>query len=182
MGEVSGREKDDLIGRAGAVLFPSPWEEPFGLVLAEAAARGTPVVSLARGSAPELIVDGVTGVLCADEEEMARAIPRAMALDPGGLPGARGGAFRPRPDRSAVPGNLRADSCGGQDSEEDDPIDAPGKALACRGKDPFGGTCWGGHNPAPAGHASRAEDGRSGLDIEPPLSPRLLSSEDTSER
>ncbi len=82
VGEVSGREKDELIGRAGAVIFPSPWEEPFGLVLVEAGARGTPVVSLARGSAPELIVDGVTGILCADEEEMARAIPRAMALDP----------------------------------------------------------------------------------------------------
>lgn len=52
VGEVSGEEKDDLIGHAGAVLFPSPWEEPFGLVLSESAARGTPVVSLARGSAP----------------------------------------------------------------------------------------------------------------------------------
>jgi glycosyltransferase involved in cell wall biosynthesis len=82
VGEVSGTEKDELIGRAGAVLFPSPWEEPFGLVLAEAGARGTPVVTLARGSAPELVLDGVTGVLCGDEEEMARAIPRAMALDP----------------------------------------------------------------------------------------------------
>jgi glycosyltransferase involved in cell wall biosynthesis len=82
VGEVSGKEKDDLIGHAGAVLFPSPWEEPFGLVLAEAAARGTPVVALARGSAPELIADGITGILCADEEEMVRAIPRAMALDP----------------------------------------------------------------------------------------------------
>ncbi len=82
MGEVSGAEKDDLIGQAGVVLFPSPWEEPFGLVVAEAAARGTPVVALRRGSAPELVVDGVTGVLCTDEEEMARAIPRAMELDP----------------------------------------------------------------------------------------------------
>ena len=82
VGEVSGQEKDDLIGRAGVVLFPSPWEEPFGLVVAEAAARGTPVVALARGSAPELVADGVTGILCAEEEEMARAIPRAMALDP----------------------------------------------------------------------------------------------------
>ena len=43
VGEVSGAEKDELIGRAGVVIFPSPWEEPFGLVLAEAAARGTPV-------------------------------------------------------------------------------------------------------------------------------------------
>ena len=82
VGEVSGEEKDELIGRAGVVIFPSPWEEPFGLVLAEAAARGTPVVALARGSAPELVVEGVTGMLCIDEEAMARAIPEAMKLDP----------------------------------------------------------------------------------------------------
>jgi glycosyltransferase involved in cell wall biosynthesis len=82
VGEVSGDEKDELIGHAGAVIFPSPWEEPFGLVISEAAARGTPVVALARGSAPELVVDGVTGILCRDEEEMARSIPRAMELDP----------------------------------------------------------------------------------------------------
>lgn len=82
VGEVSGEEKDDLIGHASAVLFPSPWEEPFGLVMVEAAARGTPVVALARGSAPEVIRDGVSGILCDDEEEMARAIPSAMLLEP----------------------------------------------------------------------------------------------------
>lgn len=82
VGEVSGEEKDCLIGHAGAVIFPSPWEEPFGLVIPEASARGTPVVALARGSAPEIVVDGVTGILCQDEEAMARAIPRAMELDP----------------------------------------------------------------------------------------------------
>lgn len=82
VGEVSGHEKDDLIGHASAVLFPSPWEEPFGLVLTEAGARGTPVIALARGSAPEVIVDGVTGILCADEEEMIAAVPKAMELDP----------------------------------------------------------------------------------------------------
>ena len=82
LGEVGGAAKDELIGRAAVALFPSPWEEPFGIVLTEAAARGTPVVALARGSAPEIVVHGVTGVLCVDEEEMARAVPRAMALDP----------------------------------------------------------------------------------------------------
>jgi glycosyltransferase involved in cell wall biosynthesis len=82
LGEVGGQVKADLIGRAGAVLFPSPWEEPFGLVLAEAAAHGTPVVALRRGSVPEVVVDGVTGFACADEAAMARALPNAMALDP----------------------------------------------------------------------------------------------------
>jgi glycosyltransferase involved in cell wall biosynthesis len=82
VGEVDGRAKDELIGFASAVIFPSPWEEPFGLVLTESGARGTPVVALNRGAAPEIVVDGVTGVLCADEDEMAQALPRAMKLDP----------------------------------------------------------------------------------------------------
>jgi len=82
VGEVSGGEKDDLIGQAGVVLFPSPWQEPFGLVIMEAAARGTPVIALARGSVPELVCNGVTGMVCADEQEMIAAVPRALALDP----------------------------------------------------------------------------------------------------
>lgn len=82
VGEVGGADKDDLIGRAAAVIFSSPWEEPFGLVLAEAAARGTPVIAYRRGAAPELVIDGVTGILCDDEAAMARALPRAMGLDP----------------------------------------------------------------------------------------------------
>jgi glycosyltransferase involved in cell wall biosynthesis len=82
LGEVGGSEKMDLIGRARAVIFPSPWEEPFGLVLTEAAAHGTPVVALRRGASPEIVVDGVTGFLCNDEAEMAAALPQAMALDP----------------------------------------------------------------------------------------------------
>jgi glycosyltransferase involved in cell wall biosynthesis len=82
LGEVGGRAKSELIGRARAVVFPSPWEEPFGLVLTEAAAHGTPVVALRRGASPEIVADGVTGILCGDEAEMAAALPRAMALDP----------------------------------------------------------------------------------------------------
>lgn len=82
LGEVGGAAKDDLIGRASVVIFPSPWEEPFGLVLTEAAARGTPVVAFRRGSAPEIVVDGVTGILCDDEADMSQALPRAVALNP----------------------------------------------------------------------------------------------------
>ncbi|MFL5761102.1 MAG: glycosyltransferase family 4 protein [Thermomicrobiales bacterium] len=82
VGEVGGVTRDDLIGKASAVLFTSPWEEPFGLVLTEAAARGTPVVALNRGAAPEVVRDGVTGILCRNEAELTRALPRAMALDP----------------------------------------------------------------------------------------------------
>jgi glycosyltransferase involved in cell wall biosynthesis len=82
VGEVGGAARDDLIGKASAVLFTSPWEEPFGLVLTEAAARGTPVVALDRGAAPEVVRDGVTGILCRSEAELVRALPRAMMLDP----------------------------------------------------------------------------------------------------
>ncbi len=82
VGEVGGAEKDELIGHASAILFPSPWEEPFGLVLTEAAARGTPVVAFRKGSAPEIVIDGVTGILCESEGDMVRALPRAMRLDP----------------------------------------------------------------------------------------------------
>lgn len=81
LGEVGGAAKSELIGRASAVVFASGWEEPFGLVLTEAAAHGTPVVALRRGASPEIVADGVSGILCADEAEMARALPRAMALD-----------------------------------------------------------------------------------------------------
>lgn len=82
VGEVSGKAKDDLIGRARVLIFSSPWDEPFGLVLTEAGARGTPVIALARGSAPEVIVDGVTGILCEDEDEMVSAVPIAAAMNP----------------------------------------------------------------------------------------------------
>lgn len=82
LGEVAGSEKSALIGQASAVIFPSPWEEPFGLVMIEAAAHGTPVVALRRGAAPEVVADGVTGYLCADEAEMVATLPRAMTLDP----------------------------------------------------------------------------------------------------
>jgi len=83
LGEVDGADKSALIGHASAVIFPSPWEEPFGLVMIEAAAHGTPVVALGRGAAPEIVEDGVTGYLCADEAEMVAALPRAMTVDPG---------------------------------------------------------------------------------------------------
>ncbi len=82
IGEVGGEEKDELIGHASAVIFSSPWEEPFGLVLTESAARGTPVIAFRKGSAPEIILDGITGILCDNESAMAAAIPRAMDLDP----------------------------------------------------------------------------------------------------
>jgi hypothetical protein len=72
----------DLMRRAKCVLFSSQWEEPFGLVMIEAAACGTPVIALRRGAAPEVIVDGRTGFLCADEQEMVEVVNKVDQIKP----------------------------------------------------------------------------------------------------
>lgn len=81
LGEVDDRDKDDLLGGALALIFPVDWPEPFGLVVIEALACGTPVIARRRGSVPELLRDGVTGILCETEEDMVRAVARVGALD-----------------------------------------------------------------------------------------------------
>lgn len=80
VGEVSGEEKAAFLGGAAALLFPITWPEPFGLVMAEALACGTPVVAFRRGSVPELIADGETGYVVETEEEMAAAVARIGAI------------------------------------------------------------------------------------------------------
>jgi glycosyltransferase involved in cell wall biosynthesis len=75
-------EKLDLLARARCLVFPIQWEEPFGLVMIEAMASGTPVVAIRRGSVPEVVVDGVTGVICDDVDELPGAIEAAGDLDP----------------------------------------------------------------------------------------------------
>jgi glycosyltransferase involved in cell wall biosynthesis len=76
IGEVDGAEKDDFLGHAAALLFPIRWPEPFGLVMVEALACGTPVLALGDGSVPEVIDDGKTGAICRDENELVKAIGR----------------------------------------------------------------------------------------------------------
>lgn len=63
LGEVDGKEKADLYGRAAATLYPISWHEPFGLVMAESMACGTPVIAYNEGSVPEVVEDGVTGYI-----------------------------------------------------------------------------------------------------------------------
>jgi glycosyltransferase involved in cell wall biosynthesis len=80
VGEICERQKSEFLGNALAVLFPVDWPEPFGLVMIEAMACGTPVVAFRRGSVPEVMDDGVTGFLCNDTEEAIRAVPRTAEL------------------------------------------------------------------------------------------------------
>jgi len=81
LGEV-GYEKRELYANARCLLVPICWQEPFGLVMPEAMACGTPVIAFNRGSAPELVVHGQTGYIVRDVDEMAQAVCRIDRLDP----------------------------------------------------------------------------------------------------
>lgn len=76
VGPVDDAQKNALLGRARALLMPILWEEPFGIVMAEAMACGTPVVGLARGAVPEVVEDGVTGFVAGDVEGLVAAVGR----------------------------------------------------------------------------------------------------------
>jgi glycosyltransferase involved in cell wall biosynthesis len=82
IGEADTATKKDLLARARCLVFPIQWEEPFGIVMVEAMACGTPVVALDGGSVPEVVVDGVTGVICHQPEELPEAIRSAERLSP----------------------------------------------------------------------------------------------------
>lgn len=82
IGEITVDEKADLLARAAAVLFPIQWPEPFGLVMTEAMATGTPVIAFENGAAPEVIVHGKTGFLVHSIDEMCEAVERAGEIRP----------------------------------------------------------------------------------------------------
>ena len=81
IGEI-GADKGDLYAGARALLMPIRWPEPFGLVMTEAMACGTPVIAFSEGSAPELVLDGETGFVVDDEHAMAEAVGRLGDIDP----------------------------------------------------------------------------------------------------
>jgi len=81
IGEVSGAQKDAFLGNAAALLFPIRWPEPFGLVMPEALACGTPVLALRCGSVPELIQDGVTGFVRETEHALVEAVRLLGQID-----------------------------------------------------------------------------------------------------
>jgi glycosyltransferase involved in cell wall biosynthesis len=81
VGEVAHAEKDAFLRNATALLFPIRWPEPFGLVMVEALACGTPVLALRGGSVPEVVRDGVTGFICDTEDELVMAAGKLGGLD-----------------------------------------------------------------------------------------------------
>jgi glycosyltransferase involved in cell wall biosynthesis len=82
IGEVTLEQKADLLSRARATLFPIQWPEPFGLVMTESMATGTPVLAFPYGAAPEVIVDGKTGFLVNSIDEMCDAVERVDRIRP----------------------------------------------------------------------------------------------------
>uniref|UniRef100_UPI0026F09506 glycosyltransferase n=1 Tax=Phenylobacterium aquaticum TaxID=1763816 RepID=UPI0026F09506 len=81
IGEIGDDQKSAFLGGADALLFPIDWPEPFGLVMIEAMACGTPVVAYACGSVPEVIEDGVTGFIVRTDDQACAAVARVGALD-----------------------------------------------------------------------------------------------------
>jgi glycosyltransferase involved in cell wall biosynthesis len=81
IGEIDDDAKPEFLGNACGLVFPIDWPEPFGLVMIEAMACGTPVVAYRRGSVPEVIDQGVTGFVVEDEDEAVVAVKRLRMLN-----------------------------------------------------------------------------------------------------
>jgi len=81
VGAVDDEAKNRLLGGAAALLMPILWDEPFGIVMIEAMACGTPVVGLRRGSVPEVVADSTTGFVCDTPREMVEAVGRLDTID-----------------------------------------------------------------------------------------------------
>ena len=80
VGEISDQQKNDFLGNAHALLFPIDWPEPFGLVMIESMACGTPVIAYNRGSVPEVMEDGVTGFIVQNLDDAVKAVSRVGDL------------------------------------------------------------------------------------------------------
>jgi len=80
IGEITEQEKSDFLGNALALLFPIDWPEPFGLVMIEAMACGTPVIARPCGAVPEVLREGITGYTASTVEDLAQAVRRVSAI------------------------------------------------------------------------------------------------------
>jgi glycosyltransferase involved in cell wall biosynthesis len=81
VGEVNDVQKNELLGRSAAFLMPIEWNEPFGIVMIEAMACGTPVIAFPYGSVPEVVEEGITGFVVNDKEEMIDAVAKINKID-----------------------------------------------------------------------------------------------------
>ena len=81
IGPVNDKQKNELLGQARALLMPILWEEPFGIVMAEAMGCGTPVIGLARGAVPEVVEHGVTGYVADNVEGLVAAVGQLGNID-----------------------------------------------------------------------------------------------------
>jgi len=81
IGEVGDKEKNEFLANALGLLFPIDWPEPFGLVMIESFACGTPVIAYPHGSVPEVMVDGVTGFIVKDMDEAVKAVEKLPYID-----------------------------------------------------------------------------------------------------
>ena len=81
VGEIGGAHTQEVLGNALALVNPIAWPEPFGLVMVEALASGTPVLTFPEGAAPEIVDDGVTGFLCRSVADMAASVAQVPTLD-----------------------------------------------------------------------------------------------------
>ena len=81
VGEINEPDKNEFLGNAVGLLFPIDWPEPFGLVMIEAMACGTPVLAFRRGSVPEVIDEGISGMIVDSIAEAAAAIPSLLKMD-----------------------------------------------------------------------------------------------------
>lgn len=82
LGNIGGVHKNVLLASARALIMPSLWREPFGLVALESMSCGTPVIALKNGAIPEIVEDGITGILCSSEDEMISRLPEVYSLSP----------------------------------------------------------------------------------------------------
>jgi glycosyltransferase involved in cell wall biosynthesis len=81
LGEANHTQKNNLMGKALATLFPITWREPFGLVMIESMAAGTPVIGINMGSVSEVIADGTSGFVCQDLDECVAAVAKIDSID-----------------------------------------------------------------------------------------------------
>ncbi len=105
IGEIGDEDKSDFLSGAVGLLMPIDWPEPFGLVMIEAIACGTPVIAFNRGSVPEVIEDGLTGFIVEDETSAIAAVNRLPTLNRGGIRTSASNSVSPR-------GGWRRITCG----------------------------------------------------------------------